>query len=206
LIANDSKRLRTGRWKHAIDRALERVQRLSGEDQLAIALHDFAAVSAEDFVPFDYCDGPNGVPGHQGATAFPSALAVAASFDRELAHRYGVALGLGVLTAGKNAILAPALDIARVPKGGRAGENLGEDPLLAGEIGGAVGAGIQSEGVLVVAKHYVANNFEWLRTGEGSSTRRSDAIDIRVSDRTLNEIYLEPFRRALVSVWSLWAA
>jgi beta-glucosidase len=90
------------------------------------------------------------------------------------------------------------MDIARVPHGGRIGENLGEDPMLAGEIGGAIGGGIQSEGVLAVAKHYVANNFEWLRTGEGSFPRRSDAIDIRVSDRTLHEIYLEPFRRSLV--------
>jgi beta-glucosidase len=90
------------------------------------------------------------------------------------------------------------MDIARVPHGGRGGENLGEDPLLAGEIGGAIGGGIQSEGLLAVAKHYVANNFEWLRTGEGSFTRRSPAIDVRVSKRTLHEIYLEPFRRALV--------
>ena len=52
--------------------------------------------------------------------------------------------------------------------------------------------------MLAVAKHYVANNFEWLRTGEGSFARRSDAIDVRVSARTLHEIYLEPFRRALV--------
>jgi Glycosyl hydrolase family 3 N terminal domain len=87
-------------------------------------------------------------------------------------------------------------DIARVSHSGRAGENLGEDPLLAGEIGGAIGGGIQSEGVLAVAKHYVANNFEWLRTGEGSFPRRSPAIDVRVSKRTLHEIYLEPFRRA----------
>jgi beta-glucosidase len=162
------------RWAEAEECARGRVRQLSFEDKLAIALHDFDAITAKDFVPFDYCDGPNGVRGHQGATAFPSALALAASFDRALAHRYGVALGLEVLTAGKNAILAPALDIARVPVGGRAGENLGEDPMLAGEIGGAVGAGIQSEGVLAVAKHYVANNFEWLRTGEGSFTRRSD--------------------------------
>jgi len=187
-----------GRWEQAVHRALERVNRLSREDKIAIALHDFSAVTAEDFVPFDYCDGPNGVRGHQGATAFPSTLALAASFDRELARRYGAALGREVLTAGKNAILAPALDIARVPHGGRGGENLGEDPLLAGEIGGAIGGGIQSEGVLAVAKHFVANNFEWLRTGEGSFTRRSPAIDIRVSKRTLHEIYLEPFRRALV--------
>jgi beta-glucosidase len=44
----------------------------------------------------------------------------------------------------------------------------------------------------------VANNFEWLHTGEGSLTRRSDAIDVRVSERTLHEIYLEPFRLDLI--------
>ena len=60
-----------GRWEQAVNRALERVNRLSREDKLAIALHDFAAVTVEDFVPFDYCDGPNGVRGHEGATAFP---------------------------------------------------------------------------------------------------------------------------------------
>ncbi len=49
-----------------------------------------------------------------------------------------------------------------MPQGGRAGENLGEDPMLAGEIGG----GIQSEGVLAVAKHYVAYNFAGRLTGE----------------------------------------
>ncbi len=198
MITDHSQRLTTGRWEAAVDRALARLNRLSRVDKLAIALHDFAAVTAEDFVPFDYCDGPNGVRGHQGATAFPSTLALAASFDQELARRYGVALGREVLAAGKNAILAPAMDIARVPHGGRGGENLGEDPMLAGEIGGTIGGGIQSEGVLAVAKHYVANNFEWLRTGEGSFTRRSAAINVRVSQRTLHEIYLEPFRRALV--------
>jgi beta-glucosidase len=198
LIADHSQRLTSGRWEEAVHRALERVNGLSRGHKLAIALHDFVAITAEDFVPFDYCDGPNGVRGHLGATAFSSTLALAASFDRALARRYGATLGREVLAAGKNAILAPALDIARVPRGGRAGENLGEDPLLAGEIGGAVGVGIQAEGVLAVAKHYVANNFEWLRTGEGSLPRRSDAIDIRVSSRTLHEIYLEPFRRALV--------
>ena len=55
------------------------MHKLSRDDKLAIALHDFAAVTAEDFVPFDYCDGPNGIRGHQGASAFPSTLALAAA-------------------------------------------------------------------------------------------------------------------------------
>ncbi len=50
---------------------------------------------------------------------------------------------------------------------------------------------------MAMATHYVANNFEWLRTGENSLPRRTPAIDIRVSPRALHEIYLEPFRRAL---------
>ena len=87
MITDHSQRLTTDRWEQAVNRARERVNRLSREDKLAIALHDFAAVTAEGFVPFDYCDGPNGVRGHQGATAFPSRLALAASFDRVLAHR-----------------------------------------------------------------------------------------------------------------------
>jgi hypothetical protein len=53
LIADHSQRLTSGRWEQALNRALERVNKLSPEDKLAIALHDFAAVTAEDFVPFD---------------------------------------------------------------------------------------------------------------------------------------------------------
>jgi hypothetical protein len=99
LITDHSQQLTTSRWERAVNRALERVNRLSLEDKLAIALHEFSEVTVDDFVPFDYCDGPNGVRGHQGATAFPSTLAQAASFDRELARRYGAALGREVLTA-----------------------------------------------------------------------------------------------------------
>jgi hypothetical protein len=91
LITDHSQRLTTGHREQAVNRALERVNRVSLEDKLAIALHDFAAVTAEDFVPFDYCDGPNDVHGHQGATAFPSTLALAASFDRDVGLGQGVA-------------------------------------------------------------------------------------------------------------------
>ena len=58
-------------------------------DKIAIALHDFASVQDPDVVVFDYADGPNGVRGHLGATAFPSMLAMAASFDRDWRRRTG---------------------------------------------------------------------------------------------------------------------
>ena len=184
-------------WRTDVGQARERLARLSPSDKVAIALHDFAGVAASDVVGFDYADGPNGVRGHQGATAFPSMLALAASFDRQLAAAYGTALAREVVAAGRNAVFSPGLDIARVPWGGRAGQQLGEDPFLAGEMGGVTGAAVQSQGVLAIATHYVANNFEWLRTGEGSLPRRTPAIDVRISARALHEVYLEPFRRAL---------
>ena len=59
MIADHSQRLTSDRWEEAVNRALDRVNGLSREDKLAIALHDFVAVTAEDFVPFDYGDGPN---------------------------------------------------------------------------------------------------------------------------------------------------
>ena len=184
-------------WTDALTRAEARLSKMSHEDKVAIALHDYAAVDAEEIIVFDYADGPNGIRGHIGATAFPSALALASTFDRGTATAYGIALAHETLAAGRNAVFSPGLDIVLVPKGGRAGQQLGEDPLLAGEIGGSVGQVIQTQGVLAVATHYVANNFEWLRTGSGSVGRRGDAIDVHVSDRALHEIYLEPFRRAL---------
>ena len=188
-------------WRTDLTKARERLARLSPSDKVAIALHDFAGVAA-DVVPFDYADGPNGVRGHQGATAFPSMLALAASFDRRLAAAYGIALAREVLAAGRNAVFSPGLDVVRVPWGGRAGQQLSEDPFLAGEMGGVTGQAVQSQGVLAIATHYVANNFEWLRTGTGSLPQRTAAIDVRLSQRALHEIYLEPFRRPSVGTAS----
>ncbi|HEY5880779.1 MAG TPA: glycoside hydrolase family 3 N-terminal domain-containing protein [Nakamurella sp.] len=108
------------------------------------------------------------------------------------------------MAAGRNAIFSPGLDITRVPWGGRAGQQLGEDPFLVGEIGGITGQAVQSQGLLAVATHYVANNFEWLRTGSGSMPGRTAAIDVHIDDRTLHGIYLEPFRRALLTYGVGW--
>jgi len=165
---------------------------LTRAEKETIALGDLAAV--EGVVPFAYSDGGNGVRDAPGATAFPSSLSTAATFDRDLATRYGATLAAEVKAAGRNALLGPALDIARVPFAGRQGESFGEDPFLTGQIAGAVIEGIQANNVMSIAKHYVANNFEAGRTGAGSFGRRTDAVDVRIDERTLRELYLAPFR------------
>ncbi len=172
-----------------------RPSEINRAEKESIALGKWPGVPG--LLPFAYCDGGNGVRGAEGATAFPSALAVAASFDTDLARRYGVALGAEVRAAGCNVLLGPVLDVARTPWDGRTGEGLGEDPELTAQIGGAIIEGVQSEGVISVAKHVVANNAEIGRTGDGPAARRTDAIDVRVDEKTLHEVYLRPFRRAI---------
>lgn len=80
------------RWAAAVERARRRLAALSVADKVAIARHDFAAVADPTVIAFYSADGPNGVRGHDRATAFLSMLALAASFDRVLAANYGVAL------------------------------------------------------------------------------------------------------------------
>lgn len=167
---------------------------MSRVDDERIALNDLAGGGV---TAFSYADGSCGIRGVDGATALPSAVTLAATFDTALAEEYGALLGEELLASGHNVLLAPALDITRDPRSGRIGENLGEDPLLAGELGGRMGRGIQSRGALAVAKHFVGNNVERLRTGEGSFGQRTDAIDSRIDERALHEVYLAPFRRAV---------
>jgi beta-glucosidase len=133
-------------------------------------------------------DGPNGVGnGATGVTAFPAAVLLAASWDPELAERYGQALAREQAGKGNQVALAPTVNIVRVPHWGRAFETLGEDPYLAGRIAVAEIDGIESQGVLATVKHYAANNQETLRM----------SIDARVSPRALRTIYLPAFEAAV---------
>ncbi|WP_062529295.1 glycoside hydrolase family 3 protein [Demequina rhizosphaerae] len=166
-----------------------------GRDEDArIALNDLAGGGA---VPMHVGDGPCGVTAHPGATVVPSSLNLAATFDVALADGYGTLLGTESRAAGRNVLLAPGLDIARSPWAGRLGEALGEDPLLAGTIGGHVARAVQSCGVVSVLKHYPAYHFERGRTGEGPKPLRTPARDVVIDARTLHELYVEPFRRVV---------
>ena len=159
-----------------------------------LALNDFAGAG---LTPFVYADGPCGIRGAHGATALPSAITLAASFDPALAEEYGDLLGTELRAAGCNVLVGPTFDVARDPYGGRNGECLGEDPLLVGELGGRIARGVHAHRALTVAKHYAAYDRESLRTGDGPYERRTDARDIRLDPRALHEVHLEPFRRAV---------
>jgi beta-glucosidase len=135
-------------------------------------------------------NGPAGVgssgPVQAQTTAMPAPLGLAASFDPSMARAYGVIEGRETRDTGRNLMEGPDINIARTPLNGRTFEAYGEDPYLAGQI--AVGDidGIQSQGVIADAKHYLANNQEVNR----------DTVDEHIDERTLHEIYLPAFEQS----------
>jgi beta-glucosidase len=131
-------------------------------------------------------DGPAGIR-HGPGTALPAPVALAASWDRALAESYGTAMGAEAKAKGQNILLAPMINIVRVPEGGRNFETFGEDPYLTAQIATADIKGIQSQGVIAEAKHYAANNQEKQRL----------TVSAEVDERTLREIYLPAFEGAV---------
>jgi beta-glucosidase len=140
---------------------------------------------------FAMSDGPQGVRNGPGninqACAFPCGAALAATWDADLAAAYGRAVGLEGRARGTHYQLGPGLNICRVPVNGRNFEYFGEDPYLAGVIAARWAKACNEQGVVPTIKHYAANNQENARNSEDSV----------VDERTMHEVYLPAFRRAV---------
>lgn len=137
--------------------------------------------------PLRLSDGPAGVRTKERATALPAPVMLASTFDPSLARQYGQVMGRELRARGQDVLLAPMANIVRVPYGGRNFETLGEDPFLASRVVEAEVRGIQGEGAIATIKHYAENNQEDQRT----------TVDVRVDERTLHEIELQPFEAAV---------
>ncbi|UPV73108.1 glycoside hydrolase family 3 C-terminal domain-containing protein [Halorussus limi] len=141
-----------------------------------------------DVPEFRLVDGPLGVRAEgERATAFPASLALAATFDPELAREQGAAMAREAKAHNQDALLAPGANLVRVPHCGRNFEYFSEDPQLAADLTAGVVEGIHDEDVVATVKHYVANNQESNRT----------RVSAEVDERTLRELYLPAFRAAV---------
>jgi beta-glucosidase len=133
-------------------------------------------------------DGPVGVAnGATGVTALPSGVSQAATFDRHLVEQIGRVEGAEQRAKGHDIALGPDLDVLRIPYAGRAFESFGEDPYLSSAIGKANIRGVQSQGVIAVAKHFVANTQETAR----------HSLNAVIPPRAEAEIYEPPFKAAV---------
>ncbi len=146
-----------------------------------------------------YTDGPFGIREENGdgfrplgwtldsATYFPTGSALAATWSKEMAYKNGWAMGKEGRLRGKDIILGPAINIQRLPVGGRTYEYLSEDPVLAARLSVEYTIGSQEAGTAVCLKHYALNNQE---TNRGS-------VNVIADERTMREIYLKPFEAAI---------
>lgn len=132
------------------------------------------------------------------ATAMPAAIALAATWNPEVAQKEGETIGSEARARGKDIMLGPGVNILRSPLCGRNFEYLGEDPFLAAQLAVSYIRGEQSMDVASCVKHFAANNQE---------TQRS-SIDVEMDERALREIYLPAFRAAVqdAGVWTVMGA
>jgi beta-glucosidase len=131
--------------------------------------------------------GPGGAGPQKPATALPSPIALAATWDIDLARQYGEIAGAESLDIGNSLLEAPTINIARLPQNGRTFEGYGEDPYLTGQLSAFNIQGIQSKGEIANVKHFAANSQE---------TDRFVVNEI-IDERTLREIYLPAFETSI---------
>ncbi|HEV3389179.1 MAG TPA: glycoside hydrolase family 3 C-terminal domain-containing protein [Solirubrobacteraceae bacterium] len=174
-----------------LTRANELLAALSTDQQIQLALGNFADLSSFGVPAVNFQDGPDGIR-NPGTTALPSGQAVAATFDRALAYAYGSVVGSEARGEGFSEWTGPAVDIDRTPLAGRQPEAEGEDPFLAGNTAAGIVAGAKSQHVIVTLKHYTAYNQDYGRIGFDAIG--APATNVMVSERALQELYEEPFR------------
>ncbi|MBK0869508.1 glycoside hydrolase family 3 C-terminal domain-containing protein [Saccharopolyspora sp. HNM0986] len=132
------------------------------------------------------------------ATCFPTAAALACSWDVDLLGRVGAALGRECRAEGVSVLLGPGVNMKRTPLCGRNFEYFAEDPLLAGHLAAALVEGVQAQGVGTSLKHFAVNNQETERM----------SISAEVDERTLREIYLTAFEHVVTTArpWTVMSS
>ena len=153
------------------------------------SLFDIRGIPRLNVPSMTAADGPFGVRNFTRTNVYAGGIALAASWNTDLAQRIGAQLGREARSRGVHFYLAPGVNIYRAPQNGRNFEYYGEDPYLAGRTAAALISGVQSQGVAATVKHYLGNNSEFAR----------HTTDVILDERTAREIYLPAFETAVKS-------
>jgi len=195
------KKLKFLTWAEAHEKAKAKVKEFTVEEKLNLIFgtqnmqkktEDGGCVGAIDPIEGKFggiClqDGPAGVRFSTSTQSWQAGINTAATFNKTLMYEVGKAQGKEFREKGVNIALTPAMNIQRSPQGGRLWECFGDDPFLSGEAATQVIKGVQSNGVIACAKHYIGNDQETDRQFTSSN----------IKEQAYYEIYFEPFYRSI---------
>ncbi|KAJ7789837.1 beta-glucosidase [Mycena olivaceomarginata] len=184
-------------WAAAYVKANAAVQKMSLQDKVNLAtgvgweaghcVGNTPAISSIAFPGLCLEDSPVGVRDADLVSVFPAGINVAATFNRTLMNKRGLAMGQEFKGKGVHVGLGPMMNLMRAPAAGRNWEGFGGDPYLSGEGAFETITGMQSAGIQATAKHYINNEQEHFR----------DMSSSNVDDRLQHELYSLPFLRSV---------
>ncbi len=181
----------------AAARASDVINRLTFDEKLTLtggwnSMH-FPGVPRLGLSPVYFSDASQGIHVKNlcikvgKSTSFPCELALAATWDPELAYTYAKSIGDECQAWGINVLLGPGLNMYRNSEGGRNFEYMGEDPFLTSAMTVQYVKGLQSTGTIATIKHFLGNEQEFAR----------HIVDVKIAERALRKIYLRPFEECI---------
>ncbi|KAJ9612025.1 hypothetical protein H2200_003620 [Cladophialophora chaetospira] len=193
-------------WQDSYEKAAKLVDRMSLVEKVNITtgtgwamnlcVGNTAPANSVGFPGLCLQDGPLGIRFADRATSFPAGITVGATWNRDLMRRRGAEHAHQAMLKGVNILLGPAMGpLGRNPAGGRVWEGFGSDPVLQGVAAHETIIGIQSQGIMATAKHYIGNEQEHFR--RPLEWGLPEALSSNIDDRTLHEVYAWPFAESV---------
>jgi len=193
-------------WTTSYKKATDMVNRMSLVEKvnittgtgwsMGLCVGNTGPAASVGFPPLCLQDGPLGIRFSDHSTAFPAGITVGATWNKDLMYKRGRSHALEARLKGINILLGPSMGpLGKMPAGGRNWEGFGSDPVLQGVAAAATIRGIQDEGVIATAKHFIGNEQEHFR--QSFEWGLPNAMSSNIDDRTLHELYLWPFAESV---------
>ncbi|KAF2810254.1 uncharacterized protein BDZ99DRAFT_488102 [Mytilinidion resinicola] len=184
------------KWRDSYKKAADLVRQMTLVEKVNVTTGVGWEMEILGFPSLCLQDGPIGIRFADNITAFPGGVTIGATWNKDLIYKRGRAQALEARLKGINVLLGPTMGpLGRSPAGGRNWEGFGADPVLQGIAAAQTIKGIQDEGIVATAKHFIGNEQEHFRQSWEWGT--PNAISSNIDDRTLHELYAWPFAESI---------